>query len=96
MQCEGDAQEPAIEAGGHRNGARSAGCQVRDGGARVAVRRGPRGGHGGDVRDVFAAFLRGGVQAGEAFFHTTLDGKYKDRLNVNMKNKTGHSVDDHS
>ena len=70
----GDAQEPAIEAGGHRDGARGAGREVRDGGARVAVRRGPRGGHGGNVRNVFAAFLRGGVQAGEAFIHIALGG----------------------
>ena len=38
MRCAGDAQEPAIEAGGHCDGARSAGRKVRDGGARVAVR----------------------------------------------------------
>lgn len=64
MVLAGDAQEPAVEAGGHRDGARGAGREVRHGGAGLAVRGGPGGGHGGDVRDVFGAFLFGGLQAG--------------------------------
>lgn len=60
----GDAQKPAVEAGGHRDGARGAGREVRDGGAGAAIRGGPGGGDGGDVRDVLGALLLGGLQAG--------------------------------
>lgn len=60
----GDAQEPAVEAGGHRDCARGAGREVRHGGAGVAVRGGPGGGHGRDVRHLLGALLFGGLQAG--------------------------------
>lgn len=61
----GDAQEPALEAGRHRDGPRGAGCQVRHGGAGVAVRGGLGGGDRGDFRDVLGALLFGGLQAGQ-------------------------------